>query len=114
MIKEFKETIHQSIKPKKIKGKSVTPQGFIELCKYYVETINSGKLPAINSHWDNLCIREASRIIEHYRNCHYGKLSESIEENKETDYNIEKVKEVHGKELKIAFEKIEKSFLGKL
>lgn len=79
-----------------------------------MDTINSGKLPAINSHWDNICVREASRIIEQYRNSHYSKLSDNIEENKETDYNLNKIQKIHVMELKMAFEKIEKSFLGKL
>ena len=79
-----------------------------------MDTINSGKLPAITSHWDNICVREASRIIEQYRNSHYSKLSDNIEENKETDYNLNKIQKIHVMELKMAFEKIEKSFLGKL
>jgi hypothetical protein len=64
LINEFKQSICMSLKPKKVRGKAVTPQGFIELCRYFISTINSGKLPSINSHWDNLCVKEASRIID--------------------------------------------------
>ena len=76
--------------------------------------INSGKIPAINSHWDSLCIKEASRIIENYRADHFEILKNTIEEGKDPEINLKSVQELHSIRVKEAFDKIDKSFLGKL
>jgi hypothetical protein len=83
----LRSRIHTSIPVKKIRNKPITPQGFIELCNYYITNINSGKLPSLNSHWDNLCISESGRLVRSMLFVIFfieyeGRLREFVEERK--------------------------------
>ena len=42
-------------------------RGFLDQHKYFVETINSGKLQSINLHWDN-CVKSK---LQESCNLHY-------------------------------------------
>jgi hypothetical protein len=43
------------VKHKKLNGKVITGQMFLELCKAYIKAINAGRVPSINSAWSSLC-----------------------------------------------------------
>lgn len=92
LINQLRTRIHTSIPVKKIRNKPITPQGFIQLCNYYIANINSGKLPSLNSHWDNLCISESGRLVRSNYNflCleYEGRLKEFVEEKKGKGENI--------------------------
>lgn len=85
--------------------------------------INSGKLPTISSHWDNLCVRESTRIIDDYVRNHANKLLEcsyshtdgvSEYEELSIDEKLTRIERAHKKIKEEASKQIEKSFLGKL
>lgn len=64
LINSLKRKLGESLKPKRVRGRALGIEGFIELCQYYTKALVDGKLPSISSHWDNLCLGEAHRIFQ--------------------------------------------------
>ena len=54
----------RKVKPKRMNGRMITGQMFLELCQAYTEAINKGSIPNINSAWSNLCKNENLRAIQ--------------------------------------------------
>ena len=68
---EFVEQIHvlrrkvlQRIKPKKLNGKCLNGAMFWNLMKSYVESINKGAIPSIESSWAYICKNECLKAQE--------------------------------------------------
>lgn len=68
---EFVEQIHilrrkvlQRIKPKKLNGKALNGAMFWNLMKSYVESINKGAIPSIESSWAYICKNECLKAQE--------------------------------------------------
>lgn len=54
----------EKVKPKRVRGRALDTEGFIELCQYYTKALVDGRLPSISSHWDQLCLSETHRIFQ--------------------------------------------------
>ena len=68
---EFVDQVHvlrkkvlNRVKPKKINGKTLNGDMFWNLCKSYVEAINKGAIPSIESSWAYLCKNECLKAME--------------------------------------------------
>lgn len=68
---EFVEQVHvlrrkvlQRIKPKMINGKQLNGDMFWNLCKSYVESINQGTIPSIESSWTYICKNECLKALD--------------------------------------------------
>ena len=68
---EFVEQVHvlrrkvlQRIKPKMINGKLLNGDMFWNLCKSYVESINQGSIPSIESSWSYICKNECMKALD--------------------------------------------------
>ncbi|CAD8054822.1 unnamed protein product [Paramecium sonneborni] len=48
---------------KQYKGKPTTPFSFVEMCKHFVNTINEGNMPVIETQWQMICKQELNRTL---------------------------------------------------
>lgn len=51
--------ILNKVKPKKINSKSLTGSQLVSICKAYIEAVNNGTVPNVESAWHYLCKNEA-------------------------------------------------------
>lgn len=54
-MNKMRKKIYRRVQPKMIKGKYITPKMLISLSKAYIEAINKGSSPNIESAWRYLC-----------------------------------------------------------
>jgi len=54
----------QRVKPKKINGKNLNGAMFWNLISSYVEAINKGAIPSIESSWAYICKNECQKAAE--------------------------------------------------
>ena len=70
-LKAIRNKIFKKVKPKTLNGKCLTGPMLVEICKAYAETINSGKVPNIESAWTYLCQQQSYKALT-------GKLNSSL------------------------------------
>ena len=70
-MKNIREKIFANVKTKKINGKALNGSLLVTLCKGYMETINKGHIPNVESAWFYVCrsqglkaVNLASRTLE--------------------------------------------------
>ena len=54
-MQQLRHKVYRKVKHKKLNGKVLTGEMFLELCQTYVAAINEGSVPSINSAWSSLC-----------------------------------------------------------
>ncbi len=64
LVGALRRRLGERVRPKRVRGKALGMEGFIELCQYYTKALGDGRLPSISSHWDNLCLSETHRISQ--------------------------------------------------
>ena len=57
----LRKKIFNKVKPKMMKGKSLTGSAILNLCRSYSEAINSGKVPCIESSWQYIVQFESEK-----------------------------------------------------
>lgn len=57
-ISKLRTKVFRKVKPKKLNGQFLNGQMIIELAKAYVDAINTGRVPTIESAWDYMCAEE--------------------------------------------------------
>ena len=60
----LRKTVLNSIKPKQLNGKVLDGEMFLDLLNSYVEMINKGAVPVIQSAWSMMCQSECTRAVE--------------------------------------------------
>ena len=70
-MKAIRNKIFSSVKVKKINDRSLNGALLLSLCKGYMDTINKGHLPSVESAWFYVCrsegmkaIRESTELLE--------------------------------------------------
>ena len=70
-VKAIRNKIFSSVKVKKINDRSLNGALLLSLCKGYMDTINKGHLPSVESAWFYVCrsegmkaIRESTELLE--------------------------------------------------
>ena len=63
-MQNLRHKVFKRVKPKRMNGRVLTGQMFLELCQTYTESINKGSVPSINSAWNNLCKNENQRAVQ--------------------------------------------------
>jgi hypothetical protein len=83
---EFVEQVHvlrrkvlQRIKPKMINGKILNGDMFWNLCKSYVDSINQGTIPSIESSWSYICKNECMKALDEAMETFNRTLTEEIQ-----------------------------------
>ena len=62
-VLDFRKLINSRVRTKKIKGKEITAEMFVELIKVYTREINGDSLPQIETGWKYVCARECEQAI---------------------------------------------------
>jgi hypothetical protein len=60
----LRKKVLNRVKPKKINGKTLNGDMFWNLCKSYVDAINKGAIPSIESSWAYICKNECLKAME--------------------------------------------------
>ena len=60
----LRKTVLNSIKPKQLNGRVLDGEMFLDLLNSYVEMINKGAVPVIQSAWSMMCQSECTRAVE--------------------------------------------------
>jgi DNA repair exonuclease SbcCD ATPase subunit len=122
-LKRLRTKVFKKIKPKSLNGQLLNGPMVIELAMAYVDALNTGKIPTIESAWDYMCSEENQKAlksaIEHIKE-ETGRLSKILPINS-SDLSKHK-EEVHFKSQEIFTQNIlsgmekevEKEFLLKL
>ena len=63
-VNKTRTNIFRKIKPKQVKGKTVNGEMLLSLAEAYVEAINTGNLPNIESAWSYVCKAESQKAVE--------------------------------------------------
>lgn len=59
-----RKKIFKKIKPKTLNGKYLTGPMLAQLCRAYLDSINSGKVPNIESAWSYMCKQESYKALQ--------------------------------------------------
>ena len=54
----FRKTVFGGLKPKTLKGKLLTGRSFCDLITSYVQAVNNGGVPVIETTWQYICRNE--------------------------------------------------------
>lgn len=63
-VKQLRRKVLQRIKAKTVKGKDLTGRLLIGLARQYVNAINRGAVPNIESAWTYICLNECQKALE--------------------------------------------------
>jgi hypothetical protein len=68
----LRNRIFKRVKPKLLNGRPITGESLLELCHVYVQSINQGSVPCIESAWSYVCKNECQRallqVVSDYKN----------------------------------------------
>ena len=62
-IKQARKKIFKKIKPKMLNGQMLNASMLIELCKAYIQAMNTGNMPNIENAWSYLCKNESQKAL---------------------------------------------------
>ena len=74
----LRRKVLQRVKPKKINGKTLNGAMFWNLVKSYVEAINKGAIPSIESSWAYICKNECLKAVEDSLDLFNKEMSEEL------------------------------------
>jgi hypothetical protein len=60
----LRQKILKKVKPKMLKGKAVSGAMLIELAESYTQAMNTGKVPTIDTAWQNVQKQELERVFQ--------------------------------------------------
>ena len=63
-VKDIREKVYSTVQAKKINGKELNGHLFVALCKGYMEAINKGMCPNVESAWYYVCRSEGVKAIQ--------------------------------------------------
>ena len=114
---EFVEQIHNlrrkvlhRIKPKKMNGKCLNGSMFWNLTTSYVESINKGAIPSIESSWAYLCKNECRKALEDSFDVYRKKITDGLD-NGGPLYE-EELREIHATAKQCSFDHFKKVAVG--
>ena len=64
----LKKKVYETSKPKIFNGKKITGPILADLLKIFIDSINSGIVPNINTAWDNIILDEIQKVYEFCKN----------------------------------------------
>ena len=75
----LRRKVLQRVKPKMINGKALNGDMFWNLCKSYVDSINQGSIPSIESSWSYICKNECLKALDDAMDLFNKTLQEEIQ-----------------------------------
>ena len=99
----LKTLIFQNVKPKQLYGKNLTGDLYCELINSYVEAINKGAVPNIETSWIYICKQQCIKSLEEGLACYDSFLKDDVECQLPMD--PQKLNQAHGETKKLILEK---------
>jgi hypothetical protein len=62
--KELRAKVIDKAIPKRMNGKELSGEMIVILAKSFIEAMNSGKVPNIDSSWTNMCKTECLKVMK--------------------------------------------------
>ncbi len=81
----LRKKLFNSCKPKTFNGIKLNSQSYLSIVTEYIEVMNSGKLPTIDSIWNNICKYESQKALDEAENIYEEFLRESFKSKKCVD-----------------------------
>lgn len=108
-VNKLRKTVLNSIKPKKLNGQMLNGEMFLNLLNSYVEMINKGAVPVIQSAWTYMCQNECARAQENSIEIYTKKVKEIEDKFPITE---EELKNLHRQMKKLAIDNYNNSAIG--
>lgn len=89
----LRKKLFNNCKPKTFNGIKLNSESFINLVKEYIEIMNSGKLPTIDSIWNNICRFETEKAFDEAENIYEEFLRDNLNKKCVGESEFEKIHE---------------------
>lgn len=106
----LRKKVLNRVKPKKLNGKMLNGTMFWNLLSSYVESINKGAIPSIESSWAYICKNECLKAMENSFDLFVKGLNEELKEGGPFDEG--ELKELYARSKKLALDNFQKVAVG--
>lgn len=106
----LRKKVLNRVKPKKLNGKMLNGTMFWNLLSSYVESINKGAIPSIESSWAYICKNECLKAMENSFDLFLKSLNEELKEG--GPFYEGELKELYARSKKLALENFQKVAVG--
>ncbi|CAK94817.1 unnamed protein product (macronuclear) [Paramecium tetraurelia] len=89
---------------KQYKGKPTTPFSFVEMCKHFVNTINEGNMPVIETQWQMICKQELNRTLIGGLKIYKDSIDDLLQQNGISQEQLEKSHNIFVRKVKYYLE----------
>lgn len=107
-IISLRKKIFSNCRPKTFNGIKLNSQSYLNIIKDYIEVMNSGKLPSIDSTWNNLCRYESQKALSEAEKIY----EEFLKENSKKLLDEKELEAVHSKAKELSMELFRRKSLG--
>ena len=105
----LRKKLFTNCKPKTFKGIKLNHESYLTIIKDYIDIMNSGKLPSIESIWNNLCRYETQKASDEAVGVYEEFLKENLNKKRLDEDGLEKL---HEKAKELSLEAFRKKSLG--
>lgn len=92
-VLSLRKKLFNNCKPKTFNGIKLNSESYLSIIIEYIEVMNSGKLPTIDSIWNNICKYESHKALDEAENIYEDFLRENLNKKGVDDIEIEKLHE---------------------
>ncbi len=110
-VLNLRKKLFSNCKPKTFNGLKLNSESYLNIIKEYIEVMNSGKLPTIDSIWNNICRYESEKALDEAENIYEEFLKENLNKKCVDDNEIEKI---HEKAKKMSLDIFNRKSLGEV
>ena len=111
-IYTLRKKVLNRVKPKKINGKELNGAMFWNLMSSYVEAINKGAIPSIESSWAYICKNECLKALDESFDVFGRTFMEEIETG--GPFYDQELKDIYNNAKKVAFDNFSKVAVGEI
>jgi len=105
----LRKKLFNNCKPKTFNGIKLNNESYLNIIKEYIEVMNSGKLPTIDSIWNNICRYESEKALDEAELIYEEFLKENLNKKCVDDAEIE---QLHEKAKQISLDVFKRKSLG--
>jgi len=104
----LRKKIFSNCRPKTFNGVKLNSISYLNIIKDYIEVMNSGKLPSIDSTWNNLCKYENQKALGEAEKIY----EEFLKENSKKLFDEKELNELHIKAKELSLDLFKRKSLG--
>lgn len=90
-VLSLRKKLFSNCKPKTFNGIKLNSESYLGIVTEYISVMNSGKLPTIDSIWNNICKYESQKALDQAENIYEDFLHENLNKKCVDDCEIEKL-----------------------